>query len=386
MKKIFTLLFLFVFVSGVAQYNKWSIEGSLGPHSVVNSLGSSDLLMNYNLSGRYMFNDRFGLSLRGDFDNFKSDDIHCPYDVNVYRASLETVYDIGKPLKFNTFTKNFTILLHGGIGAGLIDGSGNSEITFNYIGGVTGLYRLSDRFALKVDVSSTGLIGQERTFNNQHSVDTNGSDLYTHTFTVGGVIYLGKRKKHSDWVYVEKKSKKLRKLEKELNKLKHYVANMEQNVHIINVYNYTTPIVNKAKLSENIYFPFDSDVVQRYSLTTIDAVVKFMNERPDVILEIIGWACVKGQDTYNLDLSRRRAESVYKMLIARGIAKERLKVIAGGKDYDFNTERTANFAKRVEFRVISNGETDRYEVKGLGKDTDAFSKQNVIKRVEIKKN
>ena len=74
-----------------------------------------------------------------------------------------------------------------------------------------------------------------------------------------------------------------------------------------------------------IYFDFDKDVVKAESKPTLDEIAKLLTSKPDLKLKVIGHTDNKGQDPYNLDLSKRRAANVASALQSTyGIAADRL--------------------------------------------------------------
>jgi OmpA-OmpF porin, OOP family len=74
-----------------------------------------------------------------------------------------------------------------------------------------------------------------------------------------------------------------------------------------------------------IEFEFDKAVLRRSAFPILDAVVKALNDNPDIkLVEVQGHTDEQGPDAYNLDLSNRRAATVKAYLIAKGVAESRL--------------------------------------------------------------
>lgn len=80
----------------------------------------------------------------------------------------------------------------------------------------------------------------------------------------------------------------------------------------------------------NIYFEFDSAELSDESVDGINEVYDFLLEYPDVKIELVGHTDDMGSESYNHILSERRAESVAKVLIDRGISAERIKTKGRG--------------------------------------------------------
>ena len=80
-----------------------------------------------------------------------------------------------------------------------------------------------------------------------------------------------------------------------------------------------------------IYFDFDSAEIKPESKPTLDEIAKLLKDNPSLKLYVIGHTDSVGELEYNMDLSKRRAESVVKELIEKyGIKKERLRAFGVG--------------------------------------------------------
>lgn len=123
------------------------------------------------------------------------------------------------------------------------------------------------------------------------------------------------------------------------------------------------PVVKKVTVVKNtiflppVYFATDKDTVLPQSLATLDTVVKMLKENKWVEKVMVeGHADYRASDAYNLDLSRRRARSVYRYLVANGIDTSRLdqvgygerRPVAPGKD-----KKSLAKNRRVEFVVVN---------------------------------
>lgn len=89
----------------------------------------------------------------------------------------------------------------------------------------------------------------------------------------------------------------------------------------------------------------------------LDQLVQFLNEHPDRNIEIDGFTDSVGADSYNLDLSQRRADAVRAALIGRGIAGSRIGSKGYGEGYPVANNNEASgrqLNRRVE--VVIGGE------------------------------
>ena len=123
------------------------------------------------------------------------------------------------------------------------------------------------------------------------------------------------------------------------------------------------PIVIK-----NIYYDFDDWRLTENARTVIDTtLLNILTTNPRIIVEIGSHTDSKGDDNYNIKLSQRRAESVVKYLIEKGIEKERLFAKGYGETMfiapNENPDGTDNpegrqMNRRTEFRIV--GSLDQY--------------------------
>ena len=81
---------------------------------------------------------------------------------------------------------------------------------------------------------------------------------------------------------------------------------------------------NATVILNNIYFDFNSYELRPDSQAEIEKIVHFLDNNPQLKLEIQGHTDNVGQDSYNKQLSMNRAEAVYNGLISSGISSERI--------------------------------------------------------------
>lgn len=82
---------------------------------------------------------------------------------------------------------------------------------------------------------------------------------------------------------------------------------------------------DRIDLAETINFEWASDRLVPASEALLDEVATLMRTHPEIArVRIEGHTDPRGDDAFNLDLSKRRAKAVMRYLIARGVASERL--------------------------------------------------------------
>ena len=122
------------------------------------------------------------------------------------------------------------------------------------------------------------------------------------------------------------------------------------------------PVVETASVAETkpetkavatdlpvIYFANNSSRLTQQEADKLNAVAEMMKAQPEVLLSIVGHASNIGSKQYNRKLSQRRANSVKRQLVAKGIAASRLHPVVGkGIDREAATSKDA---RRVELII-----------------------------------
>jgi outer membrane protein OmpA-like peptidoglycan-associated protein len=115
----------------------------------------------------------------------------------------------------------------------------------------------------------------------------------------------------------------------------------------------TRVVDDRILILEPIGFEYDRAVIKPDSYYILDAVVAAMNGYPDITaVDVQGHTDERGDDRYNLELSRRRAEAVVTYLVDHGVAARRLTSHGYGETQPLDHGHTeAAWAKnrRVDF-------------------------------------
>jgi outer membrane protein OmpA-like peptidoglycan-associated protein len=104
----------------------------------------------------------------------------------------------------------------------------------------------------------------------------------------------------------------------------------------------------------DVTFAVDSTTISPSFRAALDEVASSLQKYPDSLVDVMGHTDSTGADAYNLDLSRRRAESVKGYLVMRGVAGARVATIGYGEQYpraDNATEQGRALNRRVEIRI-----------------------------------
>ena len=104
----------------------------------------------------------------------------------------------------------------------------------------------------------------------------------------------------------------------------------------------------------DLKFGFDKDEIDYNSYTGLTKLAVMMHSNPAMFLLIEGFTSSEGTEKYNLSLSARRAKSVQRFFIDRGIKKNRLVIDFHGENEPLNsnvTEQERAENRRVEFDI-----------------------------------
>jgi OOP family OmpA-OmpF porin len=104
----------------------------------------------------------------------------------------------------------------------------------------------------------------------------------------------------------------------------------------------------------NIEFAYNRAELTPAGRETVDTVVRFMNDQPEIELEVWGHTDSSGSEVYNLGLSQKRASAVVKYLTANGIAAKRTRSAGFGESRplaDNATEEGRERNRRVELNI-----------------------------------
>ena len=107
----------------------------------------------------------------------------------------------------------------------------------------------------------------------------------------------------------------------------------------------------------NLYFDYDSDEILQTSNAEIERLALFLKRNKQVHIEIVGHTDNQGSDSYNLDLSRRRATALLNALIKKGIAADRLTSRGMGSQSPVTTNDTEEGRaknRRVEILITES--------------------------------
>ncbi|MCR9183528.1 MAG: OmpA family protein [Flavobacteriaceae bacterium] len=365
------------------------------------------------LGVRYMFNEKFGAKLDFGYNSINSADNSLEFESEYYRANLQAVVNLGSVLNFRNWTNSFNVLIHGGFGysankPSLPNEFSSADQMLNLMAGITPQIRLGNSVALTGDLSVLGHVRHSAPWDGAQPLNTvvsnnqlRGLNGYIVNASIGLTLYLGEKDVHADWyseeaaIYSELKDLdgRISKIETDLidtdqDGVPDYLdrepntpsgADVDTKGRALDTNNNGIPdylesaldarYASKADLEKvgggldmkklidagyvNVYFRFNSDEPEVYSLQAVNYLITYMKQNPSASAELIGFADEIGNAQYNLQLSERRANKVKELMIAAGIDGNRLTTRGGGEDTSVNKESSnaRQLVRRVTFRL-----------------------------------
>jgi peptidoglycan-associated lipoprotein len=115
----------------------------------------------------------------------------------------------------------------------------------------------------------------------------------------------------------------------------------------------------RTMIAAKVYFDYDKDDIRDDAKATLDAKVGILNANTAVRLRLAGHTDDRGSDEYNLALGQRRAASIQRYLVSRGIAASRFETVSFGKERPAaqgENEAAWSQNRRGEFEIIAGGD------------------------------
>jgi OOP family OmpA-OmpF porin len=416
-KSIITLVFASAFATLSAQtepakkinpdFNQWSVELAGGFNKPMRpmSAGTRTAVVSpyvADLGVRYMFNNKFGIKADFGYNSFTNGDDSNKFDTKYYRADLQAVANLGRIMNFETWTNTFGLLAHTGFGLSFLERETptyKKDRMGNFMAGVTGQIKLSDRIALTGDFTTILNAKQNLTFDGGSPIGSPGFGGVLFNGTVGVTIYLGKNAKHADWVTLIDKdvlalTERVDNLEtmlidtdqdgvadyldlekntvsgvmvdskgRAIDLNKNNVPDELESYLIANYVNKNdkSPVLDNNEVVKNLinsgyvatYFDFDKTTPSNASTEGIDFILTYLRNNPTASVDIIGHADELGKSEYNDKLSQARANNLKKILMKANIDAKRLNVIAAGEDTSVakDSEGARKLVRKVTFII-----------------------------------
>jgi len=222
------------------EFDKWSVEVGGGFNKPMAPLNRNFLSPTLNLGhiefgARYMFNEKFGLKLDYGFGSMReargADSQSQEFDTKYFRLNMQGVANVGRIMNFESFSRSFGLLLHGGAGIGLVNPEMNTfndfdDNVYTLIFGITPQLKLSKNIALVGDISTILNGRQTVTWDGAEAIRPDidngfyGANGTWWTGTLGLNFYLGSNDEHADWYIAADKYATKEELASQINGIK----------------------------------------------------------------------------------------------------------------------------------------------------------------------
>ena len=109
---------------------------------------------------------------------------------------------------------------------------------------------------------------------------------------------------------------------------------------------------NRPVILENIFYDFDKAELRPESKEELDGLTGLLNDNPSVTIELSAHTDRKGAEGYNQELSLRRAQSVVRYLVGKGVDERRLSAAGFGK----TQPKTVSAAIAEQYGFLKEGD------------------------------
>lgn len=340
---------------------------------------------------RYMFNNKYGIKIDAGYDKITNGEvgdntISLPFQTDYYRVSMQGVANLGRLLMFENFTNHLSLLFHAGGGFSMLQSDvsfdGEDERMVNFMMGFTPQIKLGNRAALFLDASFIWHVYQQKTFDMLSPVAKRGFDGFVANASIGFNIYLGKHEQHMDWAY-SPCFPDMSYLENEIKKLDSTNMDLKSNFKdddgdgVINYLDQeidtplgvsvdcngkeitsdlaitptpdvtptptpdvnpvtnenVLPVLDKTGLTSigDVNFLINQSSVQPRFFAVLNETANLLKSISGSSILISGHADITGDEQLNHNLALKRANSIKKYLISKGVDSSLIEVVSFGE-------------------------------------------------------
>jgi outer membrane protein OmpA-like peptidoglycan-associated protein len=136
------------------------------------------------------------------------------------------------------------------------------------------------------------------------------------------------------------------------------LSKIEEEDTQLKIRKFSSSTESELTVIEDIYYDFNSADIQQSSVEKLDKIIEALQQNSSLKLNITSHTDSKGEDSYNLNLSQKRAQKVMDYFILQGIDKSRLVAKGVGESKILNrckndvdcSEMEHKLNRRTEFR------------------------------------
>ena len=143
---------------------------------------------------------------------------------------------------------------------------------------------------------------------------------------------------------------------------------------------FTLSPVSKPVTMDNIFYEFGKWELTPASESGLAALVKLLNDNPNITIELSAHTDYVGNDAANKELSAKRAQSVVNYLVSSGIERERLTPVGYGEEKPVVADATLH--EKYKFIPVDQALTEEF-ISTLSSDQQDICNQ-INRRTEFK--
>ncbi|MEM6829281.1 MAG: OmpA family protein [Bacteroidota bacterium] len=122
-------------------------------------------------------------------------------------------------------------------------------------------------------------------------------------------------------------------------------------------------VIEKPIVLNNIYYDLNKANIREDAAEVLDSLVQIMNDNPQIYIELGSHTDARSDDEYNMDLSRRRAQSAVRYIREAGVKSVRVTAKGYGESQllikEAKNEEEHQVNRRTEFKVLKYNPRDR---------------------------
>lgn len=395
-------------------FNHWSVEANIGQNKPIRPFAEGyyaskpntyfyfNGVEHFDIGIRYMFSNIFGLKLDIAYDDVKDQNGSGSLDFQTkqYRLGLQGVANLGRLMRFETFTHRFGLLAHGGLQVSTLQptmgpNKNLKEQDGGFMYGVTPQFRLTNWLVITGDFTGLQNFRQHLNWDGSYSDKENSLSGTIFNTSLGLTFYLGdKNKKHADWYLPlppvakadEETKKRIAEIETLMNDTdkdgvpdyldqenntpagiavdtrgkfidtnkngvpdemerkgiridNKYDNNDNTNINNISSNNGFSLSVLKSLVENgnvNIFFNVNEDTPNSGSSNNVQQLYQYLVHYPESKIRLIGFADIRGAEAANKNLSQRRALKLKDFFVSAGINANRIDIGGQGVDKTFS--------------------------------------------------
>ena len=375
----------------------------------------------FSLGGRYLMGEIFSVKASLGYDRFRNYNAQSqstgadapPFDMRQINVQIQGVANGAKLFNANKQLGRWNFLFHGGIQIvsmtsktenfwvdGELENHNYNQTEYNggLIFGVTPEFRVSNRLAIQLDVTSVHNYRQHFNWDGSYAADSENLSGSTVSLNLGLSFSLDRHTMHGDWFVIDKSDDaKYKELEKRVVDMEDMMKDMDKDGvpdYIDQENNSVAGVavdargkmldinkngvademekekdgmngINAATMSKedaiklfvekgyvNVFYDLDKDVPNAGSVNNVFYIIKFLKNYPDAKITLMGFADERGTPEYNVDLTNRRVKNLSDIIKGSGIDMSRIKIVGKGESTEFiSTELGYDLSRRVSVKL-----------------------------------